>query len=202
MYLLTFLFSSLYTSEHLSFASSSPVPNTSFQASSFLLTVAFTWSFHHTLLGSHLLLAMIHALLLHFQPFLFHLLSHVLDIVISIPFYSLPLKRSSIFFSVLMFPEFLTSNPPCCIHYFSPLNPCPYQPDFTQYNIVIWDALSHSSHYPHILYKTQHALLHQHQVYHALYFHSILVPCHPCVLMQILALEYVLPTHCPLSAQN
>ena len=34
------------------------------------------------------------------------------DIIFSIPFYSLSLKRLSISFSVLMFPQFLTSNSP------------------------------------------------------------------------------------------
>ena len=89
------------------------------------------------------------------------------------------------------------------IHYFSPINPFPPQPDFTQYNMVIWDASSLLlTQCSHILHKRQHILLHQHQIYHALYLYSILVPCHPCVLMQTLVFEVcVIHTQPPFSTE-
>ena len=59
--------------------------------------------------------------------------------------------RLIISFSALMLPQF---PPPSSIHYFSPLNPCPHQSDFTQS-----DASSHSSHCRHILHKTLYILL-------------------------------------------
>ena len=58
----------------------------------------------------------------------------------------------------------LTRLPP---KYFLP------QPNLTQYNTVIWEASSHSSQCPHILHIMQHILLHQHQIYHALYLHYL-----------------------------
>ena len=67
---------------------------------------------------------------------------------------------------------------------------------------MLWEALSHSSHCPYIVHILQHNLLHQYKIYHALYLHSILAPCHPCVLLQTPMLKYVLPTHSPLSKQN
>ena len=60
----------------------------------------------------------------------------MLKIFIFIPFYFLPLKRPNISFSVLMFPQFLASNPPSPNHHLTPLNPCSYQPNSAQYNIV------------------------------------------------------------------
>ena len=118
-------------------ASSSLPPNTSLKEASLLITAASTSSFHHTLLGLFLPPLSPSHKLLHFQPLPDYILSHMLNIIFSIPFYNLPLKRPNISLSVLMFPQFLISNPPSSIHHFSPLNLCPHQPDFTQYNMVI-----------------------------------------------------------------
>ena len=71
------------------------------------------------------------------------------DTIISIQFYFLSLKRPRILFSVLIFPQFLTSNPPSPNHHLTLLNPCSYQPYFTQYHMGIWVALSHPSLPPH-----------------------------------------------------
>ena len=53
---------------------------------------------------------------------------------------------------------------------------------------VITAIVSHS-HHPHILHISQHILLHQHKIYHALYFYYFLIPCHSCVLMQTSVLK-------------
>ena len=42
--------------------------------------------------------------------------------------------------------------------------------------MVIGEALFHSSHCPHILLIVQHILLHQHQIYRALYPHLYPLP--------------------------
>ena len=63
----------------------------------------------------------------------FHLLQHVLDIIFSFPFYSLLLKRPSIFLSLPSYPAADPSSPA--------------------------------------------------QIYYALYLHSVLTPCYPCVLV-------------------
>ena len=59
--------------------------------------------------------------------------------------------------------------------------------------MVISEASSHSLHCPHILPILQQI---------SLYPHSILIHCHPYILMQTLVLEVELPTHSLLSAQN
>ena len=136
-------------------------------------------------MDSHFLGALSHTFLLHFKPLPVQLLPYVLDIVFSIPFYSLILKRSSIFFSVLMLPQFLTSNPPSSIHYFSPLNPWPTptwlytaQHDDLRCLVPFLSLLSHSA-------QNTAYLLYQHQVYHALYLHSL------ADLWKFLCLNYV-----------
>ena len=57
------------------------------------------------------------------------------------------LNRPSISFSALMLPHFLASNHPSPNPHLSPLNPCSYQPDFTQYNMVVEEVAFHPSHY-------------------------------------------------------
>ena len=112
--------------------------HTSFLISSsqhlFLLIAAFNSLFYHTLYGFFPPFSLSHTLLLHFA---IYLLQHMLNTIFSIPFYSLPIKRPRLSFSVLMFPQFLTSNPPNYIHCLFSLNPYLHQSDFTQYNKVI-----------------------------------------------------------------
>ena len=65
----------------------------------------------------------------------------------SILFCSFIGKIPDIFISVLVFPAFLTLNPPSLIYYLSFPNPNTHQLNFTQYNLMIRENLSHSSHY-------------------------------------------------------
>ena len=53
---------------------------------------------------------------------------------------------------------------------------------FLQQNIMICETSSHSSSCLHILPIAQHSFLHQHYIYHALYFQSIFASSHPDVL--------------------
>ena len=67
----------------------------------------------------------------------FHLLPLMLDIFISIPFYSLPLKILGISFSLPIFPQFLTFNPP---QHFHPLHNAP-EVEFSSWKRdIIWHS--------------------------------------------------------------
>ena len=80
------------------------------------------------------------------------------------------LKTSRISFFGLVFPRFLTSNPPSLIHLIHiPTN-------LTLNSTTSWSEHSScSSYYLHIL---QHISLYLHQIYHAHYFPSILTSSH------------------------
>ena len=125
----------------------------------------------------------------------------MLDIIFSIPFYSLPLKRPNISFSVLMFLSFSflilltpTTNSLLLIH--------------ASTNLTLY--VQHGGLkglIPFLSPPTQ-------PVHNAAYPSSPatdlpcylpplrLDPCHPCVFIQTSVFKYVLPTHSPLLAQN
>ena len=90
IHILIHILSKLIMNLQLAFPSSTLVSNTSFQVVSFLLTATFYWSLHHTFFGlSPPTLIEQHTSFV-FNHCTFHLFSHVLEIIFSIPFYSLP----------------------------------------------------------------------------------------------------------------
>ena len=113
----------------------------------------------------------------------FHPLPYFLSISAFNPFHFLTLQTPKIFIYILLFPQFLNSNPSCLIHCLSLLNPCTHQPNFNQYNMKIKEASSPSSYCSHILYIAQHIFLNQKQIYHAHHLQSLLASSHPGVLM-------------------